>query len=478
MQLSDLRETLLPRLKRLLPLLLMGLFGMANALLCASSVVPSLRLFDAASAERDAAAATLEAIQSTSDTAVMMRVLNRQLDSARADLASEGDALLTSAQADELIERLYWYADRAGVQVVSLQSQETSNAPDSRANEATALPSTAQPLEMRFLRLQVQGRMENLIRYMVDLREASSRAVVIDALDLTQGVTADEGDAEGATQSILTMSVTLYSSPFASGVMLTQLPPRAEFVPPQSSPVEAAVLPQASATSVATLVPTAFSSPTPSPSPTFAATATSVPTATPTVFPTDAPTALPSATPSDALIRLASLEEPPVEILFDETFDRDPLYAWTLGNGWSLVGLSSGRALQAANGTGGSVLLRYDDLGDAVIQMRFLLESGSMRVQLRESAAGNYTIEATDANVLTLYRADVPIQTAVFPGTLAGEWRTLRFSAFDNILRLAVDGAEQMIAFDSLSLPPGDVAIQNGGGVLYVDDVTVWTRGD
>lgn len=475
MQLSDLRETLLPRLKRLLPLLLMGLFGMANAMLCASSVVPSLRLFDAASAERDAAVATLEAIESSSDTAVMMRVLNRQLDGARADLASEGDTLLTSAQADELIERLYWYADRSGVQVVSLQSQETSSASGSRTDDATALPSTAQPLEMRFLRLQVQGQMENLIRYMVDLREASSRAVVIDALDLTQAAAANEADAEGTTQSILTMSVTLYSSPFASGVMLTQLPPRTEFVPPPSSPIEVAVLPQASATPAATLVPTAFSSPTPSPSPTFAATATDAPTATPTLIPTDAPTALPSATPSDALIRLASLEEPPVAVLFDETFDRDPLYAWTLGRGWSLVELATGRALQAANGTGDSVILRYDDLGDAVIQMRFLLESGSMRVQLRGSAAGSYTIEVTDTSVLTLYRGDVPIQAAVFPGSLAGEWHILRFSAFNNILRLAVDGTEQMIAFDSLSLPPGDVAIQNGGGVLYVDNVTVWT---
>jgi hypothetical protein len=478
MQLSDLRETLLPRLKRLLPLLLMLLFGMANAMLCATSVVPALRLFDAASAERDAAAATLEAIQSSSDTAVMVRVLNRQLDAARAELVSEGDALLTSAQADELIERLYWYADRAGVQVVSLQTQETTSAAENTGGVATALPVTAQPLELRFLRLQVRGRMEDLIRYMIDLREASSRAVVIDALDLTQGVAAADTDAESATLSILTMSVTLYSSPFASGVMLTQLPPRVQFVPPQSSSVEVAVLPQASATPHATLVPTIFSSPTPQPSKTPAATESPAPTATPTLILTDAPTALPSATPSEALVRLASLEEPPVEILFEETFDRDPLYAWTLENGWSLVGLSSGRALQAASGTGSSVILRYDDLGDAVIQMRFLLESGSMRVQLRASAAGNYTIEATDANVLTLYRADVPIVTAVFPGTLAGEWRTLRFSAFNNILRLSVDGTEQMIAFDSLSLPPGDVAIQNGGGILYVDDVTVWTTGE
>jgi hypothetical protein len=463
MQLSDLRETLLPRLARLLPILMIALFGTANAMFCATTIVPAVRLYDAAAQQRDTAAATLEAVEQESDETMMLRVLNRQLDSARAALTEAGDRLLTSAQADELIERLYWYADRAGVQVVSLQSQEAAPAaPAGRNNapQATTAP-VQQPYELRYLRLQVRGRLPDLLGYIIELREASSPAVLIEALDL----------AQNTTTASLTLSLTLYTSQFATGNMLTQLPPRVERVVTISSPVEAMVVAQPTAT--ATLIPTLTA--TYLPSATIAPSATFAPTATFTITPTIAPTVAPSATPSEAIVRLASMEEPPVEILFQETFDRDPLYAWTLGSGWSLVGIAGGRALQAANGTGGSVILRYDALGDAVIQMRFLLESGSMRVQLRGSSAGSYTIEIGEANALTLYRAGVPIQTAVFPGRLVGTWRTLRFSAFSSILRLSIDDAEQMIAFDSLSLPPGDIAISNGGGVLYVDDVTVWT---
>jgi len=58
----------------------------------------------------------------------------------------------------------------------------------------------------------------------------------------------------------------------------------------------------------------------------------------------------------------------------------------------------------------------------------------------------------------------------------AGQWRTLRLTAANNYLRVAVDGVEVLAALDASPLPAGTLTIVGiGAGTLLVDDVSVFT---
>jgi hypothetical protein len=87
-----------------------------------------------------------------------------------------------------------------------------------------------------------------------------------------------------------------------------------------------------------------------------------------------------------------------------------------------------------------------------------------VRLTLSQSDAGGYEVELTSTGLVTLARAGQVIGTAQVTANTPDVLRTLRLSAIGNLLRVSVDGAEVMTAFEP-SLLPGGVFSLHGVGL-------------
>lgn len=220
--------------------------------------------------------------------------------------------------------------------------------------------------------------------------------------------------------------------------------------------------------------PTLAETPTELPSPTLPEPATPLPTETPTI---ELETSTPSVTPTNTVTPTAFPPEPPLTVLFTDTFDTGELYLWTLGAGWSLVPSEGGQALQVTN-SDEPVTFVHNTIGNAAVQARFLMSSGMTRLSLRQSDAGSYTAVMDMNGQVSLYRNGQLMGAASVTPVTPGQWRTLRLSAIDTIVRVAVDGIEVVAVQDITPLPVGTISFAGIGvveGNLLVDDIFVWT---
>jgi hypothetical protein len=172
--------------------------------------------------------------------------------------------------------------------------------------------------------------------------------------------------------------------------------------------------------------------------------------------------------------------EPPLMLLLNDSFDGGDLSAWRLGQGWSLVGVEGGQALQTAGITAAAQYVQ-GDLMDAAVQARFLSSGGTAQLILRQSAGGSYSASLSPDGRVELARSGTVMQTAAV--TLSeGQWHSVRFSAIGSVLQVAVDGVEVLALQDESPLPPGAVLVagvfapaQDGTApFLQVDDVQIW----
>ena len=172
-----------------------------------------------------------------------------QVATAQAVLSDSLGIFLSESQAADILDRLYQYAGESGVAILDLQALPTPQAPPQAqptsppstplpplppasptqggkkaqaAPTATASPqsqptSPPQPsplpveprqvYEARSFRLQARGDMPNLLSFMSRVKEASLRNCAISNVSIVE--------AEG--HHVLTMDVTLYTSPYAPG---------------------------------------------------------------------------------------------------------------------------------------------------------------------------------------------------------------------------------------------------------------------
>jgi hypothetical protein len=206
--------------------------------------------------------------------------------------------------------------------------------------------------------------------------------------------------------------------------------------------------------------------------PTLAEPPSETTTETPTGEETPTETATLTASPTLPLLPT----EPALTPLFDDNFDSGDLSRWTLGAGWQLVPSENGQALQV-NGSDEPVTLIQSDLGDTAVQMSFLLNTGMVRLSLRQSEAGAYTILMDMNGQIVLYRGSQLLGSAAVNPIVVGEWRTIRLSAINDIIHAAIDGIEVIAVQDTSPLPPGTVSFGGVGmsqGALRVDDVGIW----
>lgn len=272
MDLSSLRE----RLMRLLPLLIILMAVMGMVLFAVRAVLPAWRDFDALStvvATQEMAVGTMIAAQNDNDN---LAILEHQISSVQENLQAASNVFLTEAEAEQVLNRLYGYAYSRGVRIVNLQAQQPVQPVQPTGPRATPIVITT-AYETTIMQLQVVGAVANLIDFVAHVREASLPSVNIETMNVVR-----TGD-----QATLTMVLLLYTSPYASGEVLSQIP-----------------------------------SPGPSPTPTDTPTPTLTPTETP-IVPTETPFT-PSATPTETPTLTLTPSETPDEPTPMPTFTAQP----------------------------------------------------------------------------------------------------------------------------------------------------------
>lgn len=291
---------------------------------------------------------------------------------------------------------------------------------------------------------------------------------------------------------VISLCLFLWVSTAASVLAQDETPP---VEPPTATQTDLPTLtPTEPPTFTPTSQPTATDTPSPTPTPTATAFVSEPPTVT-TEF-TDTPSGTPSLTlePSLTLTPTASFTlsetptgtttptstplppEPPLTLLFSDTFDATPLPIWIFGSGWSVVASEGGQALQAA-ATEEATTLTFDTLLNVAVQVRVQFNTGAVRLFARESEIGSYSVTLDTLGNVSLYRAEILSGIGVATPASPDQWRTLRLSVMNDAVRVSVDGVEVLALADAAPLPPGKLglaAVQLGDQALLVDDVEVW----
>ncbi len=128
--------------------------------------------------------------------------LREQIATAQATLNDVAGAFLSDSQAAEALNRLYQYASESQVEIVNLQAQPTPKEEEKGA------------YDVRKFRLQADGALPDLMDFLSQIKEAALKSFIITNMNIT----------EGEKLHILSMDVTLYTSPYSSGAVVWPTP--------------------------------------------------------------------------------------------------------------------------------------------------------------------------------------------------------------------------------------------------------------
>jgi hypothetical protein len=203
--LGNLGESIRSRRATLLPGAMVFVLGLANMFFCAAMVVPQWRAYDSLNTQIQGGQQAIDATLTLQDPLADSAMLERQKDKATATLGALGSPFLTEQQAQDLLNNLYVYARESSVEITSLQVP--AMAPVSMSNVEGATAEPALPYAVSAFRLQVEGPTTRLMNFVARLQEASAPSVVISNLSIGPGMTGE----------ILTLNLTVYTSPYALG---------------------------------------------------------------------------------------------------------------------------------------------------------------------------------------------------------------------------------------------------------------------
>jgi subtilisin family serine protease len=164
--------------------------------------------------------------------------------------------------------------------------------------------------------------------------------------------------------------------------------------------------------------------------------------------------------------------EPPVRLLARALLNGGDVEQWQIGGGWSVVPSDGGGALSGA--TNEPALRTNGVFFNAAAQARFNLMSGTARLSLRASTVSSYTAEMNANGIITLLRGNTALGSALVNTPTQAGWHTLRLSAIQGTLRVAVDNVEMIVALDPAPLPPGSAQITLGAVGTTADGTSVY----
>ncbi len=240
------------------PIILAVLFLLGAILVGVVMILPAWNDYDDLNSQQS----TLDAVaQRASQPAEDMSViLESRVSTANARLNEVSGVFLSGEQVDQILNRLFAYAEESGVEIVDLQSQ----APTAEAETDI--------YEVNAYQLQVIGPVDYLVNFTTRIQEAAAPSVVIGNFSIDQ--------EPNAPYQTLTIALQLFTSSRSNGEVLASLPAR-----PSPTRIPATFTPTITLTPTATITPTAT------------VTATLPPLITPTLPPTATPTLESTATP-------------------------------------------------------------------------------------------------------------------------------------------------------------------------------------
>lgn len=184
------------RLYLLLGGLFIALLALALFVYVALALVPNVRI----RGELIGVVATAEqALQAeVAAQAAAPATLQAQIATAQAQVDEAAAAFLSETQAVEALDRLYQYARESGVTIVELQAQP---APEPEAVEGVS--------SLIAFGLRMTGEAPRLMNFLARLRETALSGFVITNVNI----------AEEEDESVASMNVALYTSPYAAGAI-------------------------------------------------------------------------------------------------------------------------------------------------------------------------------------------------------------------------------------------------------------------
>lgn len=181
------------------------------------------------------------------------------------------------------------------------------------------------------------------------------------------------------------------------------------------------------------------------------------------------------------LIGLDALQDIPLtEVARDnfETFQVD----WQLGHGWEQRSIGDTNPTVVLAASGSPEPTRYADhvFEDVVVDVRFWVDEGEARLNVRSSDTGAYSIGLGPTGRVRLYRNDEMLAEDYADAVLSGPpWHSLRFSVIGDRLELLMDGEEMFLLVDQSDggvLPAGIITFSAGEtpSAFLVDDFVVF----
>jgi LysM repeat protein len=218
--LSNLRQHI-PRGERLyagLAVVAMVVIGLGYFLFAQFSILPQLRARDALISQL--ASAQQKLAESRKAQEKDPEKLKSQLATAQAILNQTGNFFLSDSQAADALNKLSSYAGNSGVTIANLQTLPSPQ------KEKSAY-------DIRLFRVQVEGNVPNLLRFVTLIQEAAFPGYVISNVNIT----------EAQPRSILAMDIALYTSPYSAGSIVPATPAvsgAATASPPTPTPTSSA----------------------------------------------------------------------------------------------------------------------------------------------------------------------------------------------------------------------------------------------
>jgi hypothetical protein len=195
-----------------MPLVVIALTIVGTGLLCGLTIIPQWKDYESLQSELNTSHQTIDGhlTQVSQDQEDDLSLARTQLEAAQHDQDEAARFFWTDIQADAILDRVYQYANESNVLLTVLQAQDPPQQSSSRNRDAT--PSGL--YSVRTMELQVTGGLVQLMNFISRFRENVVPSVIIN------GVQLEQREDQGA----LRMTLSIYTSPFASGDVFELLP--------------------------------------------------------------------------------------------------------------------------------------------------------------------------------------------------------------------------------------------------------------